>query len=66
MLLAAVLADLTLQLVKEGGMKKHIEEFTLLFMLVQRLAPATFAEMYVQTCDLMGKNQRGRKAYFEQ
>ena len=47
-------------------MSEHIEIFTLLFTLVQRLTPATFAEMYVQTCDLLGQSQLGQKADFKQ
>ena len=58
---ASALAHRTLVLIKstskEGGISEHIRTFTLLFTLVQRLSPATFAEMYVQICALLGKSQ---------
>jgi hypothetical protein len=67
--LASALAHRTLRLAKsasnQSNTNKHIEEFTLLFTLVQRLSPATFAEMYVQTCYLIGQSQPDQQAYFE-
>jgi hypothetical protein len=70
LVVASMLANRTLGLIKspsnEGGMSENIETFTLVFTLVQRLTPAPFAEMYVQTCNLLGQSQLGRKADFKQ